>query len=374
MTLTALLGRMVKAALHPERRMDRRGVTQVRWIAPPHAPPQPRGPITQPIERPGHGVADPDQRVMYMVSTSSTLHGAAGHLGVMVNAHTTGTHQGVKEGRPWAMDNGAYSGRFDPEVFMDALERWRDLNSSCRFVVAPDVLGDGAATEAQLERWRAAIREMGFPVAFAAHRGTTELPNCDALFIPASNLDDPALPGLIQQARSRGLWVHVGRVNSARRMRLCAQMDADSADGTHVKYKGLERGLSDIAGWTEQSAQGRTLRLLLSTTVRGRVNEEAWDRARFRDHARLYGDTPLYPPSGNPVPPGTPAYHGTGYGQERATLPEGYDGHAPTVLFDRGDGRAPEHLPIQRVMLNHGNDTFLTSPRAVARMPERRTP
>lgn len=277
--------------LHRERRTDKRGRTEARWVK------------NKNKEREGWNMnhLTTEQRraqgVTYLVSTSSSLNGKGINIGVMVNALTSGRHQGVLEGRPWGMDNGAYSGKFDPELFMRALEKWQDQAGTCRFVVAPDVLGDGRATEALYEQWRLPIRAMGFPVAFVAHRGTRELPNCDALFIPATNLDDPLLPGLIMQARSRGLWIHVGKVNSAERMRLAARLGANSADGTHVRFTGLEEGLKEIDGWTQETITERAKPgLLTSLPPNHTLNSVAWDRAHIRDHERMYGpDTPPTP-------------------------------------------------------------------------------
>lgn len=41
---------------------------------------------------------------------------------------------------------------------------------------------------------------------------------------------------LVSEAKRRGLWAHVGRVNSERRLQVAASMGCDSADGTFLKY------------------------------------------------------------------------------------------------------------------------------------------
>lgn len=39
------------------------------------------------------------------------------------------------------------------------------------------------------------------------------------------------------EARRRGKWVHMGRVNSLRRMQIAADFGCQSVDGTYLKYK-----------------------------------------------------------------------------------------------------------------------------------------
>ena len=55
----------------------------------------------------------------------------------------------------------------------------------------------------------------------------------------------PVAAALCQEAKARGLWVHVGRVNSRKRLRYSASIGADSADGTYLVY-GARRGLPNI--------------------------------------------------------------------------------------------------------------------------------
>lgn len=243
-----------RPGLRRELRTDRQGHSQHRWV-------------------------QTERKVRHFTATSSSMAGRHPDLGVMVNALTTGTALGVKEGRTWGMDNGAYSGRFDPDALLDALDKFRPHRQTCRFVVAPDVLGDGAATEALYPTWRAVIRRAGYPVAFVAHRGTTRLPDCDALFVPAMNLDDPNIPRLVEEARRAGKWVHVGRVNSAERTASMFRLGADSVDGTHTRFEGVDQGTKNQGAWMDAAnAQARQPTLL--TEDRGLESEEAYAARR----------------------------------------------------------------------------------------------
>ena len=60
----------------------------------------------------------------------------------------------------------------------------------------------------------------------------------DALFIGGTTdwkLGDGAAQ-LVREAKRRGKWVHMGRVNSLRRMIYAESIGCDSADGTMLKY------------------------------------------------------------------------------------------------------------------------------------------
>lgn len=244
---------------------------------------------------PSHPVP-PDDHLLYFASTSSRLHGTHPHLGVMVNALTGSVARGVKEGRTWGLDNGAYSGRFDPAVLCAALDRYAPWQGSCAFVVSPDVPGAGDATLDLLRTWAGAIRQAGYRAAFVLHPGVTALPDCDALFIPASNLHSPDVPRLAQEARLAGKWVHVGRVNSARRTTSMARLGAHSVDGTYMAFTGVQRGAATMAGWVRQAAAQVTVPPLL--TEDRRPEPPATYRARTRPerqaaYAAQYGARPL---------------------------------------------------------------------------------
>lgn len=142
----------------------------------------------------------------------------------------------VRLGAPWALDNFAYTA-FEAEAFRASLERLAGV-PGCLFVVAPDVWGDAAATVGLFAEWREAIKGHGFPVALAVQDGLEKLPidwsALDAVFVGGSNgfRRGEFVRELIGEARSRRKWVHVGRVNSARRWQHCLTLGADSVDGT----------------------------------------------------------------------------------------------------------------------------------------------
>jgi hypothetical protein len=145
---------------------------------------------------------------------------------------------------PWAADTGCFSApdKFDPLAYMAYLARYRSESGRCLFVTMPDVVGDAKATLAKIRQWPEVIRALGFRPALVAQDGLESLPvpwqAFDVLFIggtTAWKLGDHATT-LIREAKARGKWVHVGRVNSLRRLRHSQWQGADSADGTFLAF------------------------------------------------------------------------------------------------------------------------------------------
>lgn len=139
-------------------------------------------------------------------------------------------------GKPWACDNGAFSG-FREKAFLKILGKVRGA-PGCLWVAAPDVVGDAAATLERFEKWEPVIREHGLPVAFVAQNGitaeTTPWERLDCLFLGG---DDAFKLGadvreLVAEAKRRGKLVHMGRVNSVKRLRYAFEIGCDSVDGT----------------------------------------------------------------------------------------------------------------------------------------------
>lgn len=151
-------------------------------------------------------------------------------------------------GRYWAMDNDCFTGRFDVERWRLWLHRYRQHRDRCLFVTAPDVLCDALATMYQFRLWGGEIAAMGWPVAFVAQDGQ-ELyplpPEMDVVFIGGSTewKLGPGARAIIAEAKRRGLWVHVGRVNTQRRIRYLKTLGVDSVDGTTLAYAPTEARL-----------------------------------------------------------------------------------------------------------------------------------
>jgi hypothetical protein len=148
------------------------------------------------------------------------------------------------EGQTWAADNGRYA---SPKDYTDArFLAWLATMpaETCLFATAPDVVGDAVATLQMSWPMYRPIRDLGYKVALVAQDGLERLPE----FIPWQDFDVLFIGGttewklgeaagqIVRMAKARGKWVHMGRVNSLKRMRYAESIGCDSADGTVLKH------------------------------------------------------------------------------------------------------------------------------------------
>jgi hypothetical protein len=152
----------------------------------------------------------------------------------------------------WAADNGCYSKSWDLELW----RRWIDTprpRAGCLFAVVPDVVGDWARTLDSFARYRDDVRAARYPVAIALQDGATAdtVPwhMIDAVFVGGTTewKHGAAAHALAHEAARRGLWVHVGRINSQRAY-LAWAADGASCDGTYLAY-GPRRNVPRLLRW-----------------------------------------------------------------------------------------------------------------------------
>lgn len=162
-------------------------------------------------------------------------------------------------GLPWAYDNGAFTGKFDHTRWLRGLETRESYRNDCLFVVAPDVIGDAAATWERSKPYLSLIREMGYRAALVAQDGLVHpvWDDFDALFVGGTNqfkLSESAY-SLVAAAKARGKWAHMGRVNGWDRIKAAAVSGYDSADGTKIAF-GTDENLPRVLRWLDRlSAQ-----------------------------------------------------------------------------------------------------------------------
>jgi hypothetical protein len=213
--------------------------------------------------------------------TGSSRKGLSEHFGYLASPQNRGTAMLI-EGRPWGGDCGAFTGVFDEAAYFHWLARMQRFQDTCLFVVVPDVVCNAAATLAFFRRYAPRVREMGFPIALVAQNGlrpfqegvfddlnaghndwrqdhASEYPEddvswweslqawkqthiCweefDCLFIGGDiewKLGEEALR-LIEFARKARKHVHVGRVNTRKRLRYFQLAGAHSVDGNALKF------------------------------------------------------------------------------------------------------------------------------------------
>lgn len=156
----------------------------------------------------------------------------------------------------WAADNGCFAkGKdFDPGAWLTWLDDWP--RKGCLFAVAPDVVADAEATLKRSAPYLPVLRDMGFPAAYVAQDGFADTPvpwdSFDALFIGGSTHFKLSQAGrdAATEAITRGKWVHVGRVNSYRRLCYAQGIGAKSVDGTFLAF-GPDVNLRRLVAWLE---------------------------------------------------------------------------------------------------------------------------
>jgi hypothetical protein len=142
----------------------------------------------------------------------------------------------IRAGEFWAGDNDAYKA-WDEQRFVRMLNRL-DGQPGCLFVACPDVVADAMATLDRFWDWRPEIAGRGFPVALVLQDGVTpaSVPwdAIDAVFVGGTTRWKlgAVAAAVASEAKARGKHLHVGRVNTRRRLRIAYDMGADTVDGT----------------------------------------------------------------------------------------------------------------------------------------------
>jgi hypothetical protein len=196
--------------------------------------------------------------VRYFATASGPKVRSAMTAGILGQIATPAAGNRVQHGVDWIADNAVFAGRYpgDGEYLAWLAER-ADRAAWCRFVVAPDVVADAAATLVLSAPMLPRIRALGFPAALVAQDGLEDLDvpwdEFDCLFIGGSTewKVGPAARRLTAEAKRRGKWVHMGRVNSRQRLLYASAIGCDSVDGTYLAF-GPDRNLPTLLSWLRE--------------------------------------------------------------------------------------------------------------------------
>lgn len=166
-------------------------------------------------------------------------------------------------GRLVALDNGCgprqdgTPGALDEAAWIAMCREARDLDESRIMVaspvrsrilwaVCPDAVGDAAETLRLWKWYHHWLRSWGLPMAFVAQDGAEELPipwdKLTCLFLGGSTAykESEAARQLLMKAKHLGKLVHVGRVNSERRLRLFDDLGQDMRTGLPYAIDSLD--------------------------------------------------------------------------------------------------------------------------------------
>jgi len=160
------------------------------------------------------------------------------------------------EGFRYALDNGAWSAfvagaRFDAGRFRACVAQ---MGAGADWIVVPDIVCGGRESLRFSLSWLDEILMVGPPVLLAVQNGMKasdlrhHVGGRVGLFVGGDTAwKEATLPVWGRLARERTCYLHVGRVNSARRIRLCAMAGADSFDGSSASRYSKTVGALDAA-------------------------------------------------------------------------------------------------------------------------------
>lgn len=144
----------------------------------------------------------------------------AKHTGVLIAPHSM---RDLSDNTlVWAMDNACFVD-YNPKKIVGMMRRYRGTKG-CLFMTAPDVVSNHEESLLLFRMWLGTIQNYGYPVAFVIQNGATieNIPwgSIQAIFIGGDDkfkLSDEVII-IMKEAKRRGLWVHVGRINSKKRL------------------------------------------------------------------------------------------------------------------------------------------------------------
>jgi hypothetical protein len=157
----------------------------------------------------------------------------------------------------WCADNGAFSDNWVEEKWWKFLHSNKNDLKRCMFATAPDIVGDAAGTLEKSKPWLKPIRELGYPVAYVAQDGVedTRIPwsQIDVVFLGGTNdfKLGPVAVDVTKRALAKGKHVHMGRVNSFRRLKYAYDIGCRSADGTYVTF-GPSQNVPKVLNWIQK--------------------------------------------------------------------------------------------------------------------------
>lgn len=181
-------------------------------------------------------------RKIYFSSTTSFPVEYYGVFGLIENAMSKGGRfKKLKESDLiWCLDTGTFNKPFVFSEWWNRFIQYDKLLDTCLFIVVPDKPFDYKTTLQRFFKYEKYIRLSGFPTAFVTQDGisSSEIPwdYFDVLFIGGS--DEHKLGKdifkIIDEGKKQGKWIHVGRVNSVKRLEMFSM--CDSWDGTKLSF------------------------------------------------------------------------------------------------------------------------------------------
>lgn len=161
---------------------------------------------------------------------------------------------------PFFVDNGAFTGTFDPDSWLPLLDRLEEYNYGPDFVVLPDVYNDAEGTIERHRTWAPAVLDRGLPPAAVIQPGmaiATQVALADRIgaqfvFVGGETRWKRAHGReIVSEAHDRGLAVHIGRPDGEDGLPWSYDIGADSADTSTIDQNGYWHYLERLEAVTE---------------------------------------------------------------------------------------------------------------------------
>lgn len=200
-------------------------------------------------------------------------HWATKYPGFLGHIYSPGGACGPFPWLPYVLDNGAYGAflkghPFDVDSYRRLLRWAKEARSGFPstpqrplWALVPDSVGEKTASLELWSRFSGEVSSYGFPLAFAAQDGMTpsDVPSAaDVVFIGGTT--EWKWSGVIEDFCEAHPRVHVGRVNTYRRLRQAQDAGAESCDGTgwfRAANVASNRQLSGLRQWLREEAGER---------------------------------------------------------------------------------------------------------------------
>ncbi len=163
---------------------------------------------------------------------------AGRYPGLLGHLYSPGAERGPYPFLPYALDNGAYVAWENQVPWNEGEWRWM-INWAALsgqpplWAIVPDVVADRSATLTQYKKYAPVIRAFGFRPALAVQDAMTfdDVPDAECVLFLGGTTDwkEKAIVPWCTRFPGR---VHVGRVNTWRRLWKCYEAGASSVDGT----------------------------------------------------------------------------------------------------------------------------------------------
>ena len=141
----------------------------------------------------------------------------------------------------WAADNGCFGKTWSQNTWLKWLEAKQEYPKPL-FATVPDVVGSHKETMTRWKQHSTEVKNLNYQTAFVLQDGATTsnipIDEFDALFIGGTTefkLSQQART-IVEYCQSHDKWIHMGRVNSKRRIKLAFEWRCNSVDGTYLAF------------------------------------------------------------------------------------------------------------------------------------------